>query len=178
MAYNAGQGGRYDKAWAKCLRTGKVSARTIELLSIPYTLVMCLNRNRKAADKTLFLLSNLKGRKAIAQTYLMRWKIERMFKQLKSEGYDIEAVNLKTAERRCLLILAACIAFALTVAAAWGRYKKFKTINRKDGLVHLVESVFQIGLGLIAMHTRNFNDFLKYVDKITPLQNNFIKLNV
>ncbi|MBL7977629.1 MAG: hypothetical protein JNN12_04750 [Bacteroidetes Order II. Incertae sedis bacterium] len=137
MVYNAGQGGRYDKAWAKCLRTGKVSARTIELLSIPYTLVMCLNRNRKAADKTLFLLSNLKGRKAIAQTYLMRWKIERMFKQLKSEGYDIEAVNLKTAERRCLLILAACIAFALTVAAAWGRYKKFKTINRKDGLVHL-----------------------------------------
>lgn len=50
---------------------------------------------------------------------------------LKSEGYDIEAVNLKTPARRCLLILAAYIALALPVVATFWGIKNSKSFTER-----------------------------------------------
>jgi hypothetical protein len=171
VAYNVSRGTRYDNAWSRCFQQKKISSKAIKLLSQPYNLVMCPNRDSKAEDQTVFLISNLSGKKHISETYLLRWKIERMFKQMKSEGYNLEDINLKSKGRRNLLILLVCMAYALTIRAALDKHREFKTIKRKDGSEHLKVSIFQIGITLMTKHTRTLKDFKRYIGQFFLSQN-------
>jgi hypothetical protein len=178
IAYNLESGAKYDKNWQKCLRTGRSIAKTIKLLSMPYTVVMCQNRDKKAEDKTVFLISNLTNKNLIASTYLLRWQIERMFKQLKSDGFELEDINLKSKGRRCLLVLLVCMAHALTIQAALDKHRTFKKVDRQNGTQHLRESVFQIGLSLMVKHTRTLQDFWRYIGQFFLDKNPLLNQNV
>jgi hypothetical protein len=176
--YNDQSGSDYQKALKKCHQTQKISTKRIALLSIYYNLVMCPNRDKNAKDKVIFLISNLVGKRMVADLYLWRWKIEQMFKHLKTNGYNIEEINLKTQGRRSLLLLLTAIAYSLTIRAALDKYKEFKTITRKDGTIHLVKSVFQIGLSVMAKHSRTLDDFLIFIGEFFNLDDSILKQNV
>jgi transposase len=65
-------------------------------------------KNPKNAP-VVYSITNLdKPAKSIALSYAGRWKIEHCFKHLKSNGFQLEEINLKH-ESRCRLLMAVTI---------------------------------------------------------------------
>jgi transposase len=60
-----------------------------------YTFVMIKNPKYDPKEPYIYFISDLQDAKAIANHYLKRWKIECCFKHLKSNGFNIENINLK-----------------------------------------------------------------------------------
>lgn len=97
--------------------------------------------------------------------YLVRWKCEQGFRHLKSNGFDLEAINLATPARRNLLI--ACVAFAYALACVEG-LRTFRRVVREKrhgsaGTLAPAQSIFRYGAGRLSRHTANLVTFLTYL---------------
>ena len=83
-------------------------------------------------DDTLVLISNKVVTKESLQLYRNRWGIETMFKQFKSDGFNLERSGLKTMHRMLNLIL--LISITIVSAYLFGKDKVEKPrLNKKRG---------------------------------------------
>ena len=81
---------------------------------------------------TLVLISNKVVTKESLQLYRNRWGIETMFKQFKSDGFNLERSGLKTMHRMLNLIL--LISITIVSAYLFGKDKVEKPrLNKKRG---------------------------------------------
>jgi hypothetical protein len=117
IAWASGQS--YDDFFAQLTSQNKFLTCQIELEGQLYTLTARRNPDPKAEreDRILIFLSTWPPQEAVAicQTYRLRWKIECCFKHLKTNGFNLEDLNLKCDEKIELLfgLTAACYALAL-----------------------------------------------------------------
>ena len=112
-------------------------------------------------DKTWYLLSNMNIQKSkeAAKIYADRFKIEKLFQNLKSSGFDIEKSKIKKYDRFKRILFLSCFAHSITVLIG-------KFINEK---LPLIKKNSPVCLNLLIASSN-----LAYLPSLTT-QNNLTK---
>ncbi len=92
-------------------------AKQIEILEEKYTYVVFKNPKNEAEEQLVYFISTLKNKKRIVKSYPIRWTIETCFKHLKSNGFNLEELNLKDAEK--IKMMMAIVRFVCALYSSW-----------------------------------------------------------
>ena len=127
-------------------------------------IVVSKNPNKTAKEPIIFLITNIdKAAPRIAAMYRIRWTIEHCFKQLKSNGFNLESMNLKGSARRNLLMAIVIFTYVLSILEGLKDYKKVPLKTYKDGTVTKAVSVFRHGIDRLVIICQSLEAFSKYV---------------
>ncbi|MEZ4773092.1 MAG: transposase [Bacteroidia bacterium] len=77
----------------------------------------------------MVFLTTLRSSRYAAAAYKLRWKIECMFKHLKTNGYHLEDLNLKDAGKTRLMMALVATAYLLALREGWRRKRKYRSKN-------------------------------------------------
>jgi hypothetical protein len=135
---------------------GRVVWQAFELEGISYFFVLKSMRTRGGKVEFLRLLTTLSPAKAI-NYYGYRYRIESMFRHLKSNGFDLESLHVEKAYKVQMLMAALVLAYCLSVVYGLKKYKR-KVAIKKHGSRE--ESVFRWGLDKWQNHLQTFSTFL------------------
>ena len=109
-------------------------------------------------------------------------KIEHCFKQLKSNGFNLEAMNIGGKAKQNLMLAVMVFTYVLSVLEGLKDYKKIALKKYADGTTSKAISVFRNGLDKIVILTHSFLVFIKYILKqfriMEKTYSSFIILNV
>lgn len=142
------------------------------LAGTTYTFVMIKNPKYDTKEPYIYFISDLQDAKAIANHYLKRWKIECCFKNLKTNGFNIEDINLKSDEKIELMmgLLAMVYLIAIIEGLLKHHLQPIPLKEFKDGKKYLSISIFRMGLALIQSIFNQIYKMIRYIEKlIKPL---------
>jgi len=119
------------KSYAQCIAkikrskvAQKTMAKTIHLNGLTLQMVLVKNRQNNPKEPVIFLISNLKiTPQAIAESYMKRWMIENLFKHLKTNGFQIEKLNLGNKHKNNLLLALVVFLYLLSIQEGLKTYK-------------------------------------------------------
>ncbi len=138
-------------------RLGRVVWQVFQWEKKTYTFVLLAYRSRAGKVELLRLITTLTPQKAI-EYYQYRYRIEPMFRHLKSNGFDLESLYVKKAYK--LQLIMAGLVLAYTLAIVYGLQKFKQTVKlKKHGSPQM--SVFRWGLDLWQNHLSSFVLFLE-----------------
>lgn len=168
--FNNFEGLDYEKIVGK-VRRSKVPHKTIkkevQIEGQTYFFIFCKNPEPQAKEAVLFLITTLDEPKyKSAQRYAVRWKIEHCFKNLKSNGFDLECMNLKGDARRNLLMAIMVFAYVLSIVEGIKTYAFSRVITYADQRVEKAESLFRYGIDRLCPNVVSILSFLIYLNKI------------
>ena len=104
---------------------------------------------------------------ATVADYLKRWKIEHCFRQLKSNGFDLEAINLGSPRRRRLLIAVTVLAYILSVTEGLKDYHQQVAYKRhgSQGRSYRAVSVFRYGIDRLSARLCTIQQGIRYLTR-------------
>ena len=137
-------------------RIGRIVWQTFELDEQTYTFVLLSTKTRSGKIELLRLITTLSPAEAV-QYYGYRYRIESMFRHLKSNGFDLESLHVEKAYKIRLMMAALVLAYCLAVSCGLKRYKQ-KIKCKKHGAPEI--SVFRWGLDKWQNHLQSFKQFL------------------
>ncbi len=137
-------------------KLGRAVWKFFELDDQTYTFVLVAYKNRSGKIEFLRLLTTLTPAKAV-EFYNKRYRIESMFKNLKSNGFDLESLNLKYNYKVQLMMSVVVLAYTFAVIYGLRDFKKKITI-KKHGSPEM--SVFRWGLDKWQNHLYSIIGFL------------------
>lgn len=156
------------EAYKKRYRQTGVS-KQITIAGKKYTFVVFKNPKKEAKEALVYFISTLKCKKKIVTSYPIRWKIECCFKHLKSNGFNLEDLNLKDSEKIKLMMAIVCFLYVLCINEGLIAYKKMKKSDIKkysDGSESLAVSIFRKGLAIVDGKFYHFLSFLNFLIEI------------
>lgn len=158
------QGLNYEKLLAKA-RKGKKVLVKLQLGTHTFNLLFQrIDKPESKDDDLLILLYNQNiGKNSVAKVYELRWTIECMFKNLKSNGFKMENLNFKCPKKIRLLI--AMLAVIYFICIRFATSKKSKIYFRKNSKNNDV-SIFREGINLIAYHSSKLDNFLNQIIRL------------
>ena len=166
-AINAAAGKTVEQLIQKVKRSKiphKSVGKAFELNGMKLRFVVSKNPDKSAKESVLFLITNLeKSAPAIANIYRLRWKIEHCFKQLKSNGFDLEAMNVKGKAKQNLLLSIVVFTYVISVLEGLKNYKKVPLKKYSDGTTTKAVSVFRNGVDKIVIIAASFQRFCEYL---------------
>ena len=130
-----------------------------------YTFVTTKSTKNDKNEPVLFLVSSLFDIPQIAHTYKIRWKIETCFRQLKTQGFNLEDLNFKNDKKIILMVAIVIMAYVLSI------YKGLQTSKQTfkrylNGQKLLATSVFKQGLTIIKSVAWNFSRFMEMLHEV------------
>ena len=148
--------------------------------------VVARNPDEEAASRVMYLITTeVEDAYRTVATYLKRWAIEQCFRQLKSNGFDLEAVNLRTGARRRLLIAVAVVAYVVAVIEGLWTYAKAVPVKShgSDARRYPAVSAFRYGIDAIGAHLTDLRTFCRYLTRaferpMTGYRSSTLSLNV
>lgn len=146
---------------------GSVIYQSFTLNEDPYTFVLVAYRNRSGKTEFLRLITTLTPADAL-QHYQQRYRIETMFKHLKSNGFDLEALHLQYGYKIRLMMAVVVLAYTLAVLYGLVDFKQ-KVKPKKHGSPEM--SVFRWGLDKWQAYLRQLDSFMT---KLECFANNWI----
>ncbi|MEM9985104.1 MAG: transposase [Bacteroidota bacterium] len=170
-AIDQAPGRSYEQIKGK-VRRSKVPYKTLRkdfcLEGMDLALVVVKNPKPQADEPLIYLITDLKeSALRTALRYPIRWKIEHCFKHLKSNGFDLEAINLKGEARRTLLMAVVVFSYVLSIHQGLKTYHKVPSRTFTNQQTYKVESVFRYGINQIAQCCRDWETFLRFlIDQI------------
>lgn len=127
-------------------------------------IVVIKNPNKRAKEAIIFLITNIdQAASCTAAMYRIRWTIEHCFKQLKSNGFNLESMNLKGPARRNLLMAIVIFTYVLSILEGLKDYKKVPLKKYKDGTITKTVSVFRHGIDKLVIICQSLEIFIKYI---------------
>jgi len=147
-------------------------SKQIEIQKEKYTFAVYKNPKADAEEPLVYFLSTLKKKDKIVKAYPIRWTIECCFKHLKSNGFDLEALNFKHSGKIKLMMAIVVFLYVLCIGQGWLQYQSIKKSDWKkfkDGKVTLAVSVFRKGRSYLAA---KFNDLVSFIRFLTQLLKN------
>lgn len=166
-AVSAADGKSYGTLERKALRSrkaGKALGKTMLLQGHSFTFVVLKNPRADASEPLIYLLSSLEQTPAqIAAQYPIRWQIETCFKHLKSNGFNLEEMNLAGEERSRLMMAIVVFAYTLSVVEGLKEYQKVPIKKYANGLKTKAVSVFRSGLDKLSACCSSMEAFLAYL---------------
>lgn len=142
----------------------KSISKLIEIHGITLQFVAIKNPKNDPKDPVIFLLTNLieKPAKLVAEEYCVRTKIEQCFKHLKSNGFQLEQLNLRTKTRCRLLMAVTIFTYVLSINEGLKTYEKVPLKLYPDGSIEKAVSVFRHGLDQLISKSKNLIEFYQY----------------
>ncbi len=116
-----------------------------------YTFVMIKNPKYNPQEPYIYFISNMQDARAIAGHYLKRWKIECCFKHLKTNGFNLEDINVKLDAKIELMMAMLAMVYIIAVKEGLLSHQR-KPIPLKEynnGTTYLSISIFRMGLHII-----------------------------
>lgn len=128
-------------------------------------IVVAKNPHPQGKEDFMILITSLdQSAYATVADYLKRWKIEHCFRQLKSNGFDLEKMNLGNVKRRRLLMAVVVLAYTIAVVEGLKDYKDavpFKTHGRQSRVYRAI-SLFRHGIDRILQSAVRLPQFVAY----------------
>jgi len=157
-------------------RVGRIVWQAFDLDEHQYTFVLLAIRNRSGKIELLRLITTLTPAKAV-EYYGYRYRIESMFRHLKSNGFDLQSLHVEKAYKIRMMMAALVLAYCLAVIYGLKHYKQ-KVKCKKHGSAEI--SVFRWGLDKWQNHLQSFKHFLHKLFTyfnlwLIPLNNLFYK---
>lgn len=122
--------------------------------------------DQKEAGKVVCLLSDSPDVAWVYQAYGRRWKIEVFFKQLKTDGFNLEDIRVVDINRVRVLMAVASFAYVLALHQGLVEAKK-RPIKLKKHAKHgkswPAVSLFRLGYRWIRKHAGDTNRFVRFV---------------
>lgn len=106
-----------------------------------------------------------------AELYAKRWKIECLFRHLKTNGYNLEDLNLKDLNINLLMMAIVITAYILAIREGLKRKNRIPAQHYSDGAEWPEVSIFREGLAVLTAKCYRFLDFLNYVFKALSVVN-------
>lgn len=180
-AINSASGKSYDELIAKVLRSkkpDKALGKQFELNGMTLYFVVSKSPDENSKEPYILLITSLdKSAYEIAATYFIRWKIEHCFFHLKSNGFNLEAMNLKNSSRCKLLMAVVVLAYLLSVHEGLKTYDEVPIKQYDNGEQWKEKSVFRHGYEKIVIHCISILTFCKYlVEEIRDISNAYRSL--
>lgn len=152
---------------ARC-KVGQIVWKTFTLQGHSYYYVLRSYRSRGGKLEYLRLISSVVPALAL-EFYGRRYRIETMFKHLKSNGFDLQSLHVQKAYKVRMMMAVVVLAYTLSVCYALRQYKR--RINlKKHGYAEM--SVFRYGLDKWQNHLQSFETFLACLLNFLPLLSN------
>ena len=133
-----------------------------------YWLVMTKNLKYDRKEPYIYFISNIENAKKVLKHYLKRWTIECCFRHLKSNGFNIEAMNLKTDNKIELMMGLVATAYAIAIREGMLSFiqKPFRLIKYKNGKKYYEISIFRKGIEIVDAVLMNIFSILKYLRQV------------
>lgn len=138
-------------------QVGKVAWKRFKLQGHHYYYVLKTYRSRSGKIEYLRLISSVAPAMAI-KYYGYRYRIETMFKHMKSNAFDLESLHVQKHYKVRMMMALVVLAYTLSVCYGLKQYKERITI-KKHGYPEM--SVFRYGLDKWQNHLQNFVVFLE-----------------
>jgi hypothetical protein len=168
-AIDSSPGKSYDELIQKVLRSKrpyKAVRKRFELNGMTLYFVVAKNPDENRKEPYILLITTVdKPAYGIATIYLIRWKIEHCFFHLKSNGFDLEAMNLKNSSRCKLLMAVVVFAYILSVHEGLKSYNEVALKKYSNGEVWKTKSVFRHGFEKIVVHCISIITFCRYLEQ-------------
>ena len=161
QAVDQAPGNTYQQMYNQCLAGGKFCRKRIELGGRFYFISMRSNPKMTPGDEVIIFLTRIRPVKKTVDHYVKRWRIECLFRHLKTNGFGLEAINFKPVGRSNLFMAIVGLSYSLTVRVGWAARSKIRIIQYADGAVFPAESVFRKGLSLLMPWCANLELFLE-----------------
>ncbi len=139
----------------------------------------------KSKEKYTYFISDIESVKEIIDTYNKRWTIEIFFKNVKTNGFNLEDLNMTDPDK---IQLAACVVgFAYVLAIVEGieqvKYKpipmkSYKNRDKTEFVDYMAVSLFTVGYNMLQIKVHTVLDLLDYILKsiLIDVDLNFSKL--
>ena len=128
---------------------------------------MIFKNPKSSANEPLFyFISTLKDKRKIVKLYPIRWTIETCFKHLKSNGFNLEALNFKDSGKIKLTMGIVVFIYALCIEQGLTQLKHKKKSDwkkYKNGSINLVVSKFKKGLSFLEIKFNNLRNFICFL---------------
>lgn len=172
---NASKGRTWEQLKSKAAQcpNGKKVSKRIEINELKLHYIVMQNPRPDADDELVFLLTNLNSPTQASRLYQWRWQIEVCFKHLKSNGVNLEAMNVEGREKRHLMMAIAVFVYILAIRE--GLIKEYQSgirwvLDKKSGFRYRAVSVFLKGMDIVRRKALNLLQFIRYLRKITKGQ--------
>jgi hypothetical protein len=156
-------------------------SKKIKIDGLDLHYIVMKNPRPDAEDELVYLLTNLNSPTQASRLYQWRWQIEVCFKHLKSNGVNLEAMNVEGKEKRHLMMAIAVVVYILAIRE--GMLKEYRdgirwVRDKRSGFEYRAVSVFLKGLDIVRRKALNLVQFTRYLRKITKGQYELIFQNV
>lgn len=178
---NGGRTWQQLKAKAAQKAKGKKVSKKIKIDGLDLHYIVMKNPRPDAEDELVYLLTNLHSPTQASRLYQWRWQIEVCFKHLKSNGVNLEAMNVQGKEKRHLMMAIAVLVYILAIRE--GLIKEYRdgirwVLDKASGFEYRAVSAFLKGLDILRRRALNLAQFKRYLSKITKGQYRLIFQNV
>jgi len=144
-----------------------------------YTVFRNTAKRKKNAkeDKYVILISNFSGVEAIREAYYLRWGIEVYFFHCKTNGFNLEDLNLSNLAKAQLMMGLAAIAYVISMlyGLQCQRAKKVKVyLKDYNGKKYRSVSLFRLGYDELKSTIHTLKDLIQLILKwLKPIPRNF-----
>lgn len=139
-------------------RLGQAFSKPFELNGEFYFFVLQAYKDRNGKVEILRLITTLSNANKAVELSKLRYRIESLFKHLKSNGFDLEALHLQSSRKIRLMMALIVLTYTLSIIYGLKGYKR-KYPRLKHGSPAM--SVFRVGIELWQNHLGSFALFLE-----------------
>jgi len=160
-------------------RLGQAFSKHFDLNGESYFFVLTAYKDRNGKIEILRLITTLAYANKAVELYKLRYRIESLFKHLKSNGFDLEALHLQSSRKVRLMMALVVLAYTLSIIYGLKGYKR-KYPPLKHGSPAM--SVFRVGIELWQNHLGSFALFLEkaleYFNRVFEREKHSLIINV
>ena len=158
---------------------GQVFHKPFELNGEGYFFVITAYKDRNGKVEILRLITTVPYAYKAVELYKLRYRIESLFKHLKSNGFDLEALHLQSPRKVRLMMALVVLAYTLSIVYGLKGYKR-KYPPLKHGSPAM--SVFRVGIEAWQNHLGSFVLFLEkaleYFNRVFEKKKYTLTINV
>lgn len=157
----------YESLEKKAIKRGRATS-IVCINGLEFRLWIVKNAVKSEDAPLIYILTNLLDKKDAPDLYRLRWKIESLFKHLKTNGYNLEDLRMKNLNKIRLLVSIVILAYILSVLSAFEERKK--QVVRKKKYKNKVYfdwiSVFKQGQSLLKQRFTTLAQFLEIIQNL------------
>lgn len=177
-AVDAAAGKSYQQMYDECKLRGKFVRKQFHLAGQPWFISMRPNPKATPGEEVLIFLTQIRPVCKTIDQYVKRWRIECLFRHLKTNGFHLEDLNLKPPPKSNLMMALLCLAYALSIRAAWNKQLVIRRIQYRNQTVFPAQSIFRHGLAFLTAKCRSLYRFVSFIISLGIPQNHVILKNV
>ena len=158
-------GGKSYGSLLKKALTSKLVSQDVRIgLGCYQFVATCHQDGPDGADPLVILLTNTTWakQKVVAQ-YRIRWCTEPLFRHLKSNGFDLEAMGFENRQKIRLLVAIVVVLYVICVAEGLKHFERTGRKRYANGSQYGSESVFRVGYGVVATHLATIELFVEWL---------------